>query len=80
MAYNQQSVYSLLNCINLSILTTLKNITYSRTSIARMPPLFTMANSNSFLSPYEILSIAQENKYLGKLSYFIMTLYVVFTH
>ena len=23
-----------------------------------------MANSNSFLSPYEILSIAQENKYL----------------
>ena len=24
-----------------------------------------MANSNSFLSPYEILPIAQENKYLG---------------
>ena len=24
---------------------------------------FTMANSNSFLSPYEILPIAQENKY-----------------
>ena len=25
----------------------------------------TMANSNSFLSPYEVLTIAQENKYLG---------------
>ena len=25
---------------------------------------FTMANSNSFLSPYEVLPIAQENKYL----------------
>ena len=33
---------------------------------------FTMANSNSCLSLYEILSIAQENKYLGKFSYFIM--------
>ena len=29
---------------------------------------FTMANSNSFLSPYEILLLAQENKYLGKFS------------
>ena len=29
---------------------------------------FTMANSNSFLSPNEILPIAQENKYLGKFS------------
>ena len=25
-----------------------------------------MANSNSFLSPYEVLLIAQENKYLSK--------------
>ena len=32
---------------------------------------FTMANSNSFLSPYEILPIAQENKYLRKFSYFL---------
>ena len=31
---------------------------------------FTMANSNSFLSPYVILPIAQENKDLGKFSYF----------
>ena len=39
-----------------------------------------MANSNSVLSPYEILPIDQENKYLRKLSYFIMKLYVVCTH
>ena len=36
---------------------------------------FTMANSNSFLSPYEI-QIDQENKYFRKLSYFIIKLYV----
>ena len=41
---------------------------------------FTMANSNSFFSPYEVLPIAQENKYLGKFSYFIVTLYVMCTH
>ena len=41
---------------------------------------FTMANSNSFLSPYEILPIDQENKYLRKLSYDIIKLYVVCTH
>ena len=42
--------------------------------------LFTMANSNLFLSPYEVLPIAQENKYLEKFSYFIVKLYVVCTH
>ena len=41
---------------------------------------FTMANSNSFLSPYENLPITQERKYLGKFSYFIMKSYVVCTH
>ena len=41
---------------------------------------FTMANSNSFFSPYEILLIVQENKYLGIFSYFITKLYVVCTH
>ena len=41
---------------------------------------FNMANSNSFLSPYEILPRAQENKYLRKFSYFIVKLYVVYTH
>ena len=41
---------------------------------------FTMANSNSFLSPYEILPTAQENKYLWKFSYFIMQLYGMCTH
>ena len=40
---------------------------------------FTMANSNSFLSPYAILPIAQENKYLRKF-YFIVKLYAVCTH
>ena len=40
----------------------------------------TMANSNSCLSPYEILPIAQENKLLGNFSYFIIKLYVVYTH
>ena len=45
---------------------------------------FTVANSNSFLSPYENLRLAQENKYLGTFNifrtYFIMNLYVVCTH
>ena len=41
---------------------------------------FIMANSNWFLSPYEFLPIAQENKYLRKFSYFIVKLYVVYTH
>ena len=39
-----------------------------------------MANMNSFLSPYEILPIVQENKYVGKFSYSFMKLYVVCTH
>ena len=42
--------------------------------------LFAMAYSNSFSSPYEILTISQENKYLGKFSNFIMKLYVMCTH
>ena len=41
---------------------------------------FTMANSNSLLSLNEILPIAQENKYLGKFSYFIVKLYLVCTN
>ena len=41
---------------------------------------FTMAYSNSFLSPYGIFPIAQDNKYCGKFSHFIMRLYVVYTH
>ena len=40
---------------------------------------FTVDDSNSFFSPYKILPIAQENKYLG-IFYFIMELYVVCTH
>ena len=30
--------------------------------------------------PYKILQIAQENKDLGKFSYFVMKLYLVCTH
>ena len=41
---------------------------------------FTMANSNSFLSPFEILPMAKENKYLRNFFYFIVKLYVVCTH
>ena len=41
---------------------------------------FTVDNTNSFFSPCKILPIAQENKYLGIFSYFIMELYVVCTH
>ena len=37
---------------------------------------FTVDDSNSFFSPYKILPIAQENKYLG----IIMELYIVCTH
>ena len=46
--------------------------------------LFTMADSNLFLSPYKILLIAQENKLdFGRntmYSYSIMKLYVVCRH
>ena len=42
--------------------------------------MFILYDSNSFLTPYEILPIAQEKKYLGKFSYFIMKLYVVCNH
>ena len=41
---------------------------------------FTVDDSNSFFSPYKIIPIAQENKYLGIFPYFIMELYVVCTH
>ena len=41
---------------------------------------FTVDDSNSFFSPYKILPIAQENKYLIIFSYFIMKLYIVCTH
>ena len=39
-----------------------------------------IAYSNSFLSPYEVLLIAQENKYLETFSYSIMKLYAVCIH
>ena len=39
-----------------------------------------MNNSISFLIPYEIFPTAEENKYLGKFSYFLIKLYVVCVH
>ena len=41
---------------------------------------FTVDDSNSFFSSNKNLPIAQENKYLGIFSSFIMELYVVCTH
>ena len=41
---------------------------------------FTLDDLNSFFSPYQILPMAQGNKYLGIFSYSIMELYVVCTH
>ena len=57
-----------------------KNYVQSNLDGSNTDDSFTMAISNSFLSPYEILLIAQENKYLRKFSYFIVKLYVVCTH
>ena len=34
--------------------------------------LFTLDDSNSFLNPYESLSVAQENKYLGNCFFIII--------
>ena len=51
---------------------------YSQTSIART--LIARLQGLSRTRLYEILPIAQENKYLGKFSYSIMKLYVVCTH
>ena len=53
---------------------------YSRTSMARTPMARLLWLIRTFLSPYEILPIAQENKYLRKFSYFIVKLYDVCTH
>ena len=61
--------------MNLNILHIQSNLDGSNTD-----GWFTMAISNLFLSPYEILPIAQENKYLRKFSYFIVKLYDVCTH
>ena len=57
----------------------MKNIQYNLNGL-NTDGLFPMDDSNSFFSPYKILPIAQENKYLGIFSYFIMELYVLCTH
>ena len=57
-------------------------MTYSRISIARTPMARSpwLIRTHSVLCPYEILPIDQEKKYLSKLSYIIMKLYVVYTY
>ena len=54
-----------------------KQIQYNPNS-SNMDGWFTVEDSNFFFSPYKILPIAQENKYLGIFSYFILEMYVVF--
>ena len=49
----------------------IRNVQQNRNS-SNTDGSFTMANSNSFLNPYEILPIVQENTYFRKFSYFIM--------
>ena len=58
----------------------LDNIIQYNLNSSNLDGSFTLDDSNSFFSPYKILPIAQENKYLGIFSYFIMELYVVCTH
>ena len=84
MLYNISAVKSL-NCMQKASQNTcsqLKASVYIQSNLnsSNTDGSFTMANSNSFLSTYEILPIAQEKKYLGKYSYFFMKLYVVCTH
>ena len=51
----------------------------SNLSSSNLDGSFTMANSTSILSSYEILSIAQENIFREFFSHLIMKLYVVCT-
>ena len=66
------------NCLHDLILMSTNNI-QSNLNSSNTGGSSTMANSNSVLSPYEILPIVQEKK-IGKFSYFIMNLYVASTH
>ena len=62
--------------VNVSLLQIQDNLNGSNTDGS-----FTVDDSNFFFSPYKILPIAQENKYLIiSFFYFIMELYVVCTH
>ena len=57
-----------------------KQVTYSELDDSETDGSTTLDDSNSFLSPYRNLPKAQENKYKGIFSYFIIGLYVVCTH
>ena len=65
---------------SVDIITTIEMQVQSNLNSSNTDISFTAADPNSFLSPYEVLPIAAENKNLRKFSYFIMKLYVVCTH
>ena len=66
--------------VNVLKFQTLYSILQSNLNNSNTDDLFATAKLNSFSSPYEILAIAQESKYFGICSYFIMKLYVVCTY
>ena len=69
---NQTTLYNVL-AEKASISMCINKIIQSNLNGSNTDGSFTMANSNSF-------PLDQENKYLGKFSYFIVKMYVVCTH
>ena len=60
---------------------TFKSLLQYNLNGSNMDGSFTVDDSNSFFSPYKILPIAQENKYLGIFSYFILLIFfLLFYH
>ena len=78
--FNLSEIFAVLLCKINNSNSAKKSKIQSNLNISNTNGSFTMVISNSFLSPYEIFPIAQENKYLGTFSYLIMNLYVVYTH
>ena len=72
--------YYLVNILILALSFHIINHIQSNLDSSNTDGSFTMANSNSFLRPYEVFPVAQENKYLGNFFYFIMKLFVVCTY
>ena len=79
--FRDEHVYSLfLKQTTLKVRSFLHKHIQSKLNSSNTDGSFSMANTNSFLSNCEILPIAQENKDLGKCSYFTMKLFVLCTH
>ena len=71
--------YSILDCLLVPLIVIMdiqSNLKSSNTDGSYL----WLIRTRFFFSPYEILPIAQENKYLGKFSQFIMKLFVVSSH